>query len=70
VLNAPVTRSTGLPLCTSVASPNAVVRPERSTDTGISAGPAVPGRRKNPDTTTGSGNGMAWPSVRTQRASM
>ena len=70
MLNAPVTRSTCLPLWISVASPNAVVRPARSREAGTEAGPTVPGRRKNPETTRGSGNGMAWPSARTQTASM
>ena len=63
-------RTTSLPSWLSAASPNAVVRPLRITDVLTAAGPAGPGRRKKPDTTIGSGNGMARASARMQVASM
>ena len=63
-------RTTSLPSWVSADSPNAVVRPLRITDVRTAAGPAVPGRRKKPDTTTGSGNGMPCASARVQMASM
>jgi hypothetical protein len=65
-----VARTTSLPSWVSAASPNAMVRPRRMTDVRTAAGPAVPGRRKKPDTTTGSGNGMSSASARVQVASM
>ncbi len=65
-----MTRTTSLPSWVSAASPNAVLRPLRITDVLTAAGPAVPGRRKKPDTTTGSGNGMPSASARAQMASM
>src|SRR5271170_7743356 len=61
--NAAVARTASLPCCDSTASPNAVVRPLRTSDVRIWAGPAVPGRRKNPEITIGSGNGIATPSA-------
>src|SRR5215469_3004500 len=67
---AAVARTMSLPSWVSAASPNAMVRPLRITDGRIPAGPAAPGRRKKPDTTTGSGNGIASPSARVQVASM
>ena len=65
-----MTRTTSLPSWVSAASPKAVLRPLRITDVLTAAGPAVPGRRKKPDTTTGSGNGMPRASARAQMASM
>jgi hypothetical protein len=59
-----------LPPCHSTASPNAVVRPLRVSVVPITAGPAVPGRRKKPETTIGSGNCIRSPSARRQIASM
>ncbi len=55
---------TSFPACESTASPNAVVLPSRTTDVLIVAGPGVPGRRKKPETTIGSGNGTLSPSAR------
>ena len=63
-------RTTSLPPWLSADSPNAVVRPLRITDVRTAAGPAAPGRRKKPDTTIGSGNGMSCASARVQVASM
>ncbi len=63
-------RTTSLPSWLSADSPNAVVRPLRITDVRTAAGPATPGRRKKPDTTIGSGNGMSCASARVQVASM
>ena len=68
--NAAATRTTSLPPCDSTASPNAVVRPLRVSVVPTTAGPAVPGRRKKPETTTGSGKGRTGPSARRQMASM
>jgi hypothetical protein len=59
-----------LPSCVSTASPNAVVRPLRTTEVRTVAGPADPGRKKKPETTIGSGNGSLSPSARVQMASM
>jgi hypothetical protein len=70
VVNAAATRTTSLPPCDSTASPNAVVRPLRVSVVPTTAGPAVPGRRKKPETTTGSGEGRTGPSARRQMASM
>ncbi len=67
---AAVARMTSLPSWTSTDSPNAVVRPRRITDVRMRAGQAAPGLRKKPETTTGSGNGMASASARRQVASM
>ena len=61
---------TSLPPCVSADSPNAVVRPLRSSAVRMTACPGVPGRRKKPEITIGSGNGMACPSARVQVASM
>jgi len=68
--NATAVRTTSLPPCDSTASPNAVVRPLRVSVVPITAGPAVPGRRKKPETTIGSGNGITRPRARRQTASM
>ncbi len=57
---------TSFPACESTASPNAVVLPSRTTDVLIVAGRGVPGRRKKPETTIGSGNGTLSPSARVQ----
>jgi hypothetical protein len=69
-VNAAAARTTSLPPCDSTASPNAVVRPLRVSVVPTTAGPAVPGRRKKPETTTGSGKGITGPSARRQMASM
>jgi hypothetical protein len=63
------TRTTSLRPHDSTASPNAVVRPARTTDVRTEQGPTVPGRKKNPEITSGSGNGMTCPSARVQMAS-
>ena len=63
-------RTTSLPSRDSTASPNDVVRPLRVSVVPITAGPAVPGRRKKPEITIGSGKGMTRPSARRQTASM
>jgi hypothetical protein len=68
--NAAVARTTCLPSQARLASPNAVVLPLRSSDVRTSANPAVPGRRKNPEITIGSGNGMTSPRALAQMASM
>jgi hypothetical protein len=68
--NAAAARATSLPSCDSTASPNAVVRPLRVSVVPITAGPAVPGRRKKPEITIGSGNCIRSPSARRQIASM
>jgi len=70
VVNAAAARTTSWPPCDSTASPNAVVRPLRVSVVPTTAGPAVPGRRKKPETTTGSGKGSPGPSARRQMASM
>ena len=49
---------------------NTVVFPRLATDVRMATGPAVPGRRKNPDITIGSGNGMVRLSARMHVASM
>src|SRR5215475_927297 len=67
---AAVARTTSWPSWLSADSPNAVVRPLRITAVRTAAGPAVPGRRKKPDTTIGSGNGTSRASARMQVASM
>jgi hypothetical protein len=67
---AAVARTTSLPPCDNTASPNEILRPARVSDVRTSAAPAVPGRRKKPETTTGSGNGITRPSARRQTASM
>jgi hypothetical protein len=69
-VNAAAARTTSLAPCDSTASPNAVVRPLRVSVVPTTAGPAVPGRRKKPETTTGSGKGIMGPSARRQMASM
>ena len=70
VAKAAAARTTSLPSRDSTASPNDVVRPLRVTVVPITAGPAVPGRRKKPEITIGSGKGMTRPSARRQTASM
>jgi hypothetical protein len=69
-VNAAAARTTSLPPCDSTASPKEILRPARVSDVRTSAGPAVPGRRKKPETTTGSGKGITGPSARRQMASM
>jgi hypothetical protein len=70
VAKAAAARTVSFPSRASTASPNAVVRPLRVSDVRTTAGPAVPGRRKKPETTIGSGNGIRSPSARRQIASM
>jgi hypothetical protein len=70
VANAAAARTTSLPSRDSTASPNAVVRPLRVSVVPITAGPAVPGRRKKPEITIGSGKGMTRPRARRQTDSM
>ena len=70
VAKAAAARTTSLPSRVSTASPNAVVRPLRVSVVPITAGPGVPGRRKKPEITIGSGNGMLKLSARRQTDSM
>lgn len=70
VAKAAAARTTSWPSRDSTASPNAVVLPLRVSVVPITAGPGVPGRRKKPEITIGSGNGIRSPSARRQTASM